>query len=116
MRLLLDQNIDARLIPILAGWGHDIIRIGREHPRDLADEDILAIGRRDGRVVITNDRDFGELVFRHGQPHAGVILFRLGSADLPTKIARLAEALARYEEQAAAFVVVTPDAVRIRPA
>jgi predicted nuclease of predicted toxin-antitoxin system len=116
MRLLLDQNIDARLIPYLDSWGHDVIRIGREHPHDLADDQILALAYAEQRIVITNDRDFGELVFSHGRPHAGVILFRLGSADLPTKVARLSEVLTQYSDQLDHFIVVTLDAIRVRQA
>lgn len=111
--------LDARLISHLVAWGHDVIRIGREHPHDLPDEEILALSHREGRVVITNDRDFGELVFRHGQPHAGVILSRLGSADLPTKVARLAEVLEfhgaeLHRAELHRFIVVSPDAIRVR--
>ena len=114
MRFLLDQNIDARLIPFLISLGHDVIRIGREHPHDMSDEDILALAHRERRILITNDRDFGELVFRHGQPHSGLILFRLGSAGLPTKIARLTEILTQHGAQLNGFIVATLDSIRVR--
>lgn len=115
MRFLLDQNIDARLVPVLVSHGHAVTRIGRDHPHDMSDEDILALAYREQRVVVTNDRDFGELVFRHGRPHAGVILFRLGSADLPTKVARLTEILTHHGDELRSFIVATPDSVRVRP-
>jgi predicted nuclease of predicted toxin-antitoxin system len=67
------------------------------------------------RILITDDRDFGDLVFRLRQPHAGVIFLRLGEyAELATKIARLEYALTRYQNQLNQFLVVTPRRVRIR--
>lgn len=114
MKFLLDQNIDARLIPYLVSSGHDVVRIGREYPYDLADEEILALAYGARRIVITNDPDFGELVFLHGQAHTGVILFRLGGADLATKIARLTDVLNEHGDHLDRFIVVTLGAIRVR--
>ena len=114
MRFLLDQSVDARLIPALRSRGRDAIRIGQEHPEGLSDPAVLALAQAGGRILITDDRDFGELVFRHRQPHAGVIYLRLGRyADLSTKIARLAHVLEHYSEQLAQFLVVIRRAVRV---
>lgn len=55
-----------------------MVSIYDELPR-LPDEDILAFAVRDDRIVITNDKDFGELVFRDRRPHRGVILLRLAN-------------------------------------
>ena len=59
----------------------------------LDDRVVLTIAHDVGRILITNDRDFGELVFRQRRPHAGAILFRLTATDLPSTIARLAAVL-----------------------
>ena len=77
MRFLLDQSIDARLIPYLRQGGHDATRIGRDHPGGLPDPQVLAIAGAERRILITDDRDSGALVFRQPQPHAGVLLLRL---------------------------------------
>jgi predicted nuclease of predicted toxin-antitoxin system len=115
MRFLLDQSADFRLIPPLRRLGHDVSAISREHPHSLADEEVLAIARREKRILVVADRDFGELIFHQGLPHVGVLLFRLPGAPLPTKLERLttvleshAEALARGE-----FLVVTPGQIRV---
>jgi len=94
MKFLLDQSTDARLGTYLRGLKHDATRIGAEYPSGLLDLTVLAIAHREGRILITDDRDFGELVMRSQQPHAGVIYLRLGSyAALSVKIARLAYVL-----------------------
>ena len=115
MRFLLDQSADARLIPHLSQRGHDATRIGRDHPGGLPDPQVLAIAVAERRILLTDDRDFGELVFRQGQPHAGVIYFRLGDfAELSTKIDRLDHVLTHYADQLDQFLVVTGQRVRVR--
>ena len=93
MRFLLDQSADARLLPHLQTLGYDATRVGREHPHGLPDEQVLEIAYREQRILIASDLDFGDLVVRMRQPHAGVILFRLGATDLATKIQRLDDVL-----------------------
>ena len=115
MRFLLDQSTDARLIPYLTTLGHDTTRVGRDYPAGLADAQVLALAVAEQRILITDDRDFGELVFPLGQPHAGVIDRRLGAdADLPSKIARLDAILTHYADRLGHFLVVTRRQVRVR--
>lgn len=96
MRFLLDESAGARLAAYLTREGHEVTTIARDYAQGLTDRAVLAIAHAERRILITNDRDFGELVFRERQPHSGVILFRLTSVDLGSKIARLADLLARY--------------------
>ena len=114
MNFLLDQSVDARVIPWLTEHGHDALRIGREYPHSLPDEEVLAIAKREGRILITDDRDFGELVFRHRQPHTGVIYLRLASYSLALTTARLEHVLTKYTDRLDRFLVVTPGSVRER--
>lgn len=115
MRFLLDQSTDARLIVYLRSHGHDATRIAADYPGGLPDSEVLAIAVREDRILITDDRDFGELVFAQRQIHAGVIYLRLGEyADLTTKTARLAYILDHYGDQLTQFLVVTLRSVRVR--
>lgn len=117
MRFLLDESADARLAPWLRSLGHDVTAIAADHPASLRDREVLAIARREGRILITDDRDFGELVFAHRQPHTGVIYLRLGVyADLSLKIDRLAYALEHHTAELDRFLVVTRKHVRARAA
>jgi predicted nuclease of predicted toxin-antitoxin system len=115
MKFLLDQSADFRLIPHLRQLGHDVHVISRNYPPGLPDEDVLAIAREEGRILIVADRDFGELIFHQGVAHAGVIFFRLPGASLQTKIEQLTTALTDYAEELerGEFLVVTPGRMRI---
>jgi predicted nuclease of predicted toxin-antitoxin system len=115
MTFLLDQSTDARLLPYLRDLGHDATRIGSDYPSGVPDEEVLAISQKEGRILITDDRDFGELIFRRGYAHCGVIFLRLGDyAELSTKIERLSHTLTNYQAQLNQFLVVTRRGVRVR--
>ena len=115
MRFLLDQNVEARIAAFLAEHGHDATRIGREYPAGLPDEQVLAIARREQRVLVTNDKDFGELIVRNRLPHAGVILLRFPlDATARQKIAALDRFLVTHGTRLDRFLVVTPRGVRVR--
>ena len=115
MRFMLDQSSDARLVPFLNQLGHDAIRVGRDHPPGLADVDVLRIAYEDDRILITDDRDFGELVFRQRQPQADVIYLRLGHyVSLDTATSQIEYVLTNHQHQLNRFLVVTPDRVRVR--
>jgi predicted nuclease of predicted toxin-antitoxin system len=89
MRFVVDESADARVAVDLRRRGHDVKLIAQDYRPGLPDPDVLAIARREERILITDDRDFGELVFRHQHAHAGVIYFRLSSTVLELRIARL---------------------------
>jgi predicted nuclease of predicted toxin-antitoxin system len=84
------------------------------YPESMPDTDVLALAYQKKRILITDDRDFGELVFRIKQPHAGVIFLRLGTyAPLDLKIARLSFVLTHYADQLDQFLVVKKGDVRV---
>ena len=114
MRFLLDESADSRLARYLRSLGHDCSTIAEDYVRSLDDVDVLMLAYRDRRTLVTDDRDFGELVFREGRPHSGVIYLRLGIADLALRIDRLGYVLANHASQLDRFLVVTRDAVRVR--
>lgn len=72
MRLLVDSCLGPRLVHGLRQRGHDVEWV-KDWPKDPGDREILAYAHATGRVVITADNDFGELVFKDGQPHCGVV-------------------------------------------
>ncbi len=116
MKFLVDESSDARLAAYLKGLGHDATTIARDYAPSLADSEVLAIARREQRVLITNDRDFGELVFRLEQTHSGVIFLRLNTTSLAAKIERLDHILNHYADRLDHFLIVTERAVRVRSA
>jgi predicted nuclease of predicted toxin-antitoxin system len=104
MKFLLDQSTDARLGTYLRNLGHNVTRIAADYPAGLLDPKILSIAHAEGRILITDDRDFGEWIFRFKHPHAGVIFLRLGTyAPLELK----------YADQLDQFLVVKKGNVRV---
>jgi predicted nuclease of predicted toxin-antitoxin system len=115
MKFLLDQSTDARLLPYLKQLGHDVTRISSNYPHSIPDKEVLSIAQREKRILITDDRDFGELIFRLQLPHAGVIFLRLGTyAPLDLKIERLNYVLMHYVDQLDQFLVVKRQSVRVK--
>ena len=115
MKFLFDQSADFRLIPHLQNLGHDVQAISRNFPHGLPDEDVLAISRKEQRILIVADRDFGELIFQQQLAHAGIIFFRLPGASLQTKIEHLDTVLTEYADalKRGEFLVVTPGQIRV---
>jgi predicted nuclease of predicted toxin-antitoxin system len=100
---------------VLAAKGHDAIWAGDWTP-DPGDEAILEFAHRESRILITLDKDFGELAVVFGKPHSGIV--RLVDIH-PSRQAPVCEdVLARYgaELAAGAIVTVTADRTRLRPA
>jgi predicted nuclease of predicted toxin-antitoxin system len=113
MRFVVDECIG----PIVARWlrqfQHDVLSIYDE-ARGLDDDRILQKAAVDNRILITADKDFGEMIFREGKLHKGVILLRLEDERNASKIKVLERLLEQYANQLAGnFVVVTETTVRI---
>lgn len=115
MRFLVDASCDARICVHLRSLGHDVTRIGTEYPRDLEDVEVLSTARDESRVLITDDRDFGELVVRHSEWHTGVIFLRLETTDIRARCSRLDDVLQRFGHDLSGFVIVTESDIRVRP-
>ena len=116
MKFLLDESAEFRIAAFLTNQGHDVKTIVRDYTPGLPDSEVLAIARHEQRILITNDRDFGELIFRQILPHSGVIYFRLGLASTAEeKIARLARLLRTHADRLDRFLVVTLGRIRVRP-
>lgn len=75
MNITADENIDRLLVGWLREAGNNVLWV-REVASGMADPDILRRATMEGRVVVTHDKDFGELVFREGMRTEGVVLLR----------------------------------------
>jgi predicted nuclease of predicted toxin-antitoxin system len=114
VRFLFDQSTDRRLVPYLRDLGHDVTVVAVDYPEGLSDPEVLSIATTERRIVVTEDRDFGELVFRLRQAHTGVLYLRLPPMELTDKLLRLREVLSRYPEEINDFIVVTASRIRAR--
>lgn len=115
MKLAADECCDAVLVAGLRGDGHDVW-YAMESARGADDETILNHAVADQRILLTEDKDFGELVVRLGLPACGVVLVRMSSADSAAKLNRWREVLQHHAARlAGSFVVVDESKTRFRP-
>lgn len=115
MRFLLDESAEFRIAAFLKGEGHDVTTIAHDYAGSLTDQEVLTIASSEQRILITNDRDFGELIFRRKLAHAGVIYFRLPlSSTVDDKIDWLKRLLVSHQDRLDRFLVVTPRGIRVR--
>ena len=80
MNLVADENVDRGVVERLRLDGHAVEWIAEASPGET-DEDVLRRAADGGTVLVTEDKDFGELVYRRGLSHAGVLLVRLEGLD-----------------------------------
>lgn len=107
MKFLFDEGIPLRLRTYLEDNSHDVTTVGVEHPNALTDETVLEIANREHRILITNDRDYSELIVNQKKSHHGVIYFRLRYVPLETRIAYLQRVLRDYSDQLDQLIVIS---------
>ena len=114
MKVLLDTCVYGGGVEILEAAGYDVIWAGN-WPRDPGDEEILRRAYSEGRILITLDKDFGELAVLFGRLHCGIIrLVGVSSIQQPVVCMRV---LDKYGEvlQKGAIVTAELDRLRFRP-
>ncbi len=114
MIFLADENFPRPALEALRKAGWDVFSIAGSCP-GISDDEVIAVCAGHERVLLTFDKDFGELVFRRGLSAAsGVVLFRI-TPETPEDAAALALALVESQpDLAGTFCVVTRDRIRVR--
>ena len=114
MNFLVDESVDAPVAYRLRDDGHTVTCVWELEP-GVSDEAVLAQANHDEAILITADKDFGELVFRLGRAHNGILLIRLAGLSLDRKADIVSEAVREHGgDMATAFTVVTRALVRLR--
>lgn len=113
MRLLADENFPGDAVAALRAAGHDVAWVA-EIARSIPDTEVLRLAREQERVLLTSDKDFGDLAFRVGLLHeAGIVLFRLPA--VPSVVAAATEHVFRkHQDFKGKFLVVEPHRIRER--
>ena len=112
MRFLVDECIGSKVAEWLRKESHEVFSVFDE-ARGMTDDDILAKAFSENWILITNDKDFGEMVFRERRNHHGVVFMRLEDERAANKIEVLRKLLGGYAEKLPEqFVVVTEMKVR----
>jgi len=115
MRILADENVPRTIVNWLRDSGQDVLYAAESRSR-TPDVDLLAEAETQGRIVLTEDKDFGELIFRDHKNSYGVILLRMEDQPASARLVRLQQVWTVLEQRAQGhFVVVTPTRIRLRP-
>jgi len=115
MKLLADENIPSSVVRALSEEGYDILWVRIESPGS-SDRDVIKFACQENRLILTYDKDFGELVMKdHLCPPAGIILLRLPMNN-PTLIAgHILEILKSRPDWEGHFSVIEENRIRMRP-
>ncbi|SRR6266508_2998836 len=115
MRILADENVAGEIVEALRQRGHDVGWIRADAPGS-ADSEVLRRAASEERIVVTFDKDFGELAFRFRLPAAsGIVLLRVAALS-PSRLASIVVgALESREDWSGHFSVVEPDRIRMTP-
>jgi len=116
MDFIVDESTGTAVVEYLRSIGHDVLFVAEAMPQ-ADDPDILGRAVSEERILVTNDKDFGELVFRSGQAHHGVVLLRLHDESPANRVRVVKAVLEQHADQLAGhFIVATEGGVRIQPA
>ena len=114
MRLVADESVEGPTVAALRIAGHSVLSIAETSP-GIEDPEVLRIARREQALLVTADKDFGELVFRNREPHCGVLLIRLRGDDTDENAANALAAIHHHGPQLLnRFSVLVGRALRIR--
>ena len=114
MKLVADECVERPTVAALRDAGHSVLFIAETSP-GVDDVDVLEIARREQVLLLTADKDFGELVFRNREPHFGVLLIRAPESDPDENAANTLAAIERHgPELLNHFSVLVGRTLRIR--
>ena len=114
MKCVADENVDFPIVSALRDSGHDVWYVAEEAV-GILDEEVPRKAAIEDALLLTGDKDFGDLVFRQGKATAGVLLLRLSGLPAHEKARIVTHALREHEDELqGAFTVLTHSALRIR--
>ena len=113
MKFIVDECTGPTVAKWLTMEGHDVVSVSPDR-KGITDKEILKIAVKETRILITNDKDFGELIFKQKLPHCGVIFLRLIDETAKNKIIVLKNLVDHHNKiiDKGRFVVVTENNIR----
>lgn len=113
MRFLVDECTGPRVARWLREQGHDVFSV-YDDERGADDSQVLSRAVSENRILVTNDKDFGSLIFREKRTHHGVVLLRLDDDRSECKIDSIKRLLLQFSDRLEDhFIVVTETKIRI---
>lgn len=114
MRFLADESCDFAVVRALRAVGHDVVAVAEGALRGSSDVDVIALARDSRRILLTEDKDFGQLVFAAVKANAGVLFVRYPQAARRDLVPEVLELVAsRGDTLYGVFAVLAPGRVRI---
>jgi predicted nuclease of predicted toxin-antitoxin system len=114
MKFVADENIDRQIVDRIRQDGHIVMFVAEMDP-GISDDVVLDLANQEGPLLLTADKDFGELVFRQHRLMTGVVLIRLAGLSPLLKAEVVASAIKQHiTELPQAFAVISPGVIRIR--
>ena len=114
MRFLANENFPLDAVEALRKQGHDVVWIRTESP-GIADPEVLSRAQAEDRILLTFDKDFGELAFRTKlSAFSGIILFRITAPSSTVAAQKVVTAIALRDNWAGHFSVVEDEKIRMR--
>jgi predicted nuclease of predicted toxin-antitoxin system len=115
MRIVADENISSYLVHLLRVHGQHVLSIKETSP-GIADEEVLQVAVREQALLLTEDKRFGEQVFRDRLPSRGIFLIRFPDEHPNTVAPYIAEIVKEYGETLYDhFSVLSPTSFRMHP-
>lgn len=113
MKFIVDECTGPTVVKWLYTEGHDVVSVSPDR-KGISDKEILKIAVEEMRILITNGKDFGELIFKQKLPHCGVIFLRLTDETPKNKILVLKNLIDHHKKiiDKERFVVVTENNIR----
>jgi len=113
VRFLADESCDFAVVRALRGIGHDVLAVSEIYPR-AEDSFVINLALKKGRILITEDKDFGQLVFAYGRKTRGIILIRYPSKNRRKLSEDMVNVIKRFGRHLKGnFLTVRPGQVRI---
>lgn len=114
MNFIADEGVDRQIVERLRIKGYSVVYVAEMQP-GISDDVVLDLANQHNALLVTADKDFGELVFRLRRLTSGVILLRLAGLS-PERKAEIAVLIINQhlEELIGAFTVIAPGSLRIR--
>ncbi len=114
MKIVADESVDKAIVLRLRAEGHSVIYIAEQKP-GITDKKVLDRSNAEKSLLLTADKDFGELVFRQNLVSRGIVLIRLCGLPSWQKCDIVSNALQQHQNQLMnSFTVITANSIRIR--
>lgn len=114
MNFIADENVDSEIVERLRKDGHQVWYVAELEP-GIPDDAVLELANKGKALLLTADKDFGELIYRQNRISQGVMLIRLAGLSAENKATTISLAVNKHSSELShAFTVVSSRAIRIR--